>query len=43
MKNYDLDRFVKAQERDYSIALDEFVRGKKEAIGFGTYFRSLQI
>lgn len=31
MKDYNLNRFIKAQERDYSIALSEIKNGKKQS------------
>ncbi|MBQ7221522.1 MAG: DUF1810 domain-containing protein [Synergistaceae bacterium] len=31
MKNYDLERFVKAQERDYPVALSEMKAGQKKS------------
>lgn len=36
--NYNLNRFLEAQEYCYSEVLDEFDAGQKRAIWFGIYF-----
>lgn len=38
MENLNLDRFIKAQERDYHKALLEIKAGKNKLIGSGIYF-----
>lgn len=42
MKNqYNLKRFVSAQELDYKNALEEVENGKKQVIGCGSFFLNL--
>ena len=38
MKNINLDRFIKAQEMDFELALKEIKSGKKKVTGCGIYF-----
>ena len=40
---YNLEGFVKAQERMYTYALEEMKMGRKQLIGCGLFFRSLNI
>ena len=37
--NYNLERFIDAQQNDYAIALSEIKAGRKKAIGCGIFFR----